>query len=168
MSFSPWNPTHLVSHLILPKQIFSRFSDTFMEKLSLFLHSYLNIASLFLVHSLICSLALRLPAEISSLVLQYSRTPWQSQDAFWRNSAAAINCKPYPDQTSTLQGCAEDWQKGGGEFEPREIPLHRYTGESTQVQTHLAFRQQRQAYLLHFIMRRWWARSPKAFRCFDI
>lgn len=121
MSFSPWNSTHLVSHLILPKQIFSRFSDTFMEKLSLMLHSYLNIASRFLVHSLICTLALRLPAEISSLVLQYSRTPWQSQDAFWRNSAAAINCKPYPDQTSTLQGCAEGWQKGGENLSPEKF-----------------------------------------------
>ena len=167
MRFSPWNPAHLVLHLILPSSFSRGFQSHFWNNCHYFCISISALPPTFWCTVWLASLLWGCHIFIRDFQPGPAVGPHSSPGILSAATGQQLSLTSHA-QTRPAQACLRELAVRVGEFKPREIPAHRYTRESTQVWMYLACRQQRRAYLLHFIMRRWWARSPKVFRCFDI
>lgn len=164
--FSPYDLAHSVSCLIPAKQLFrhiSRRAATFPAfPFKSWPSSFWQAVDLRLVLPLrgCHTLGGDFQPDPAAQQLGQHSSPETLSEAALGSSRNHKLSQTSPDQSSTV---GMHW-----ELDPRGIPVHRYAGQIESIPVHLACGQHRQAYLLHFIVRKWWARSPKVFRCFDI
>lgn len=160
----------VILHIQLPASLQqSNFSDTFLEQLSLSCIS-IQILPLALLTSSWC---LVFPLRGCHTLSGDFQPDLAAQQPGQRSSPetlseAALGSSSKPQTISNIPRPEQHTVGIRWELDPRGIPGHRYAAQRESVPPHLACGQHRRAYLLHFIMRKWWARSPKAFRCFDI